>query len=311
MPDFTDGWALTPGTPPTFDPTAAPDVFNPFGAGGPLPTVTTTTAQLIIDSARLRHRAFSDVQMPDGAALLFLNQRQRELLAMAATSIEGIVGTGMQYPLLTPGTGVLVSFANGVPYVGVAGQDGWVMHVDANDQPYVDITEPPIAADPIGDTPGFPLPPEMIRLVRVMALYRDGRWVEVDVATQQQRNTALPGRNLQAYIAGNRLMPMRRADTAALNAADAWVGVTGIQFSYVAMETLTALGDTIRLPMVLVGALIADTAAMLAMAAQSEAITPAERGMFQSLAGQARQEMLNAGAQLLGAVRVNRVNYRG
>lgn len=311
MSPVTDGWVLTPGTPPTFDPTTAPDVVNPFGAGGPLPTPTGTTARLIIDSARLRHRAFSDIALPDGAALLFLNQRQRELLAMAGPHIEGLVGTGMQYPLLTPGTGVLVSFANGVPYVGVAGQDGWVLHVDANGVPYVDVTEPPVASDPIGDTPGFPLPPEMIRLVRVMALSGDGRWVPVDVGTQSQRNTALPGRNLQAYLAGNRVMPMRRSDDSAQNANDPWAGVTGIQFSYVAMETLTTLDDAIRLPMVLVGALIADVAAMLAMAAPVDAITPSERGMFQSLAHQAQEDMLTAGKALLAAVRVNRVNYRG
>ncbi len=307
----TDGWILTPGTPPTFDPTTTPAVFNPFGAGGPLPTPPGTTARLIIDTARLRHRAFADIQLPDGAALLFLNQRQRELLALAGTQIEGVVGTGLQYPLLTPGSGVLVSFADGVPYVGVAGQDGWAVHVDANDVPYVDLTEPPVASDPLGDTPGFPLPPEMVRFVNVMALYGDGQWVPVDVGTQRQRNTALPGRNLQAYLAGNRLMPMRRGDTAALNAADPWTGVTGVQFSYVAMETLTGLDDAIRLPMVLVGALTADVAAMLAAAAPADAITLAERRDFREQAREARAELAVTSAGLVGAVRVNRVNFRG
>lgn len=310
MPDFQPGWALTPGSPPTLVTTGAPTAFNPFGTGGVNAELATTTAQDIIDSARIRHHAFSDIEMPDGAAVLFLNQRQRDLLALGGADIDGLVGTGLQYTILTPTTGVLSTFVNGVSAAATPGQDGWVTHLDENDVPYIDQSEPMIAGDPLGDTPGFPLPAEMVRLINVMLLTRDGRLIPADVVQQRARNTALPGRNPQMYIAGNRLMPMRRFDAgSAQNTADRWQEFVGIQLSYVAIERVTALTDAITLPTVLVGALIADLAQLFAM--QSKLVSPAEKAMFRDEAAKARAEFLNAANGLTHGASTTTVRYRG
>lgn len=311
MTDYQDGWFLVPGTPPSFDPTADPDAFNPFGSGGPTPTVNAVTARTLIDNARIRHHAFSDIEMPDGAAVLFLNQRQRELLALASQEVEGIVGTGIQYTIATPATGLLVSFANGVPYVGVAGQDGWATHVDENGVPYVDPNEPQLPTDPLGSTPGFPLPKEMVRLTNAMAVLRSGQFATCEVVKQQMRNGTMPGRGPVAYVAGNRLVPMRGYTTAqnASNSGDRWQGVTGFQMSYVGISVIESLDDEITLPILLQGALIADLANLFAM--QSKRTTPAERREFQDRADRAAGEFVNNAFGMLTAASSNSVQYRG
>jgi hypothetical protein len=53
----------------------------------------TVTAQDLIDQARIRHWAFADVALGDGAALLFLNQRQRHLLLRFRDQLRGLVNT--------------------------------------------------------------------------------------------------------------------------------------------------------------------------------------------------------------------------
>ena len=312
MTTFQQGWTVQlVGGVPAFDVTTPPIATNPFGSLGAPPSFMTTTVRTIIDSARLRHWSFTDIALGDGAVLLFLNQLQNELLAIGGASIEGVTGTAIQYAV-TPGvpiTGQLVSWAFGVPYVGVQNQDGWAIHVDENGVPVLNPSEPAIAADPLavlGGVQGFPLPQDTVRLINVMLLFTAGStgattFIPCSVTTERQRNAALPGRDPVAFLAGNRLIPMLSnagtppAQGSLQNTADRWYYVTGIQISYVGLQKLLGLDDELTLPAVLCGKLIADVACMLAN--QSKMVDAPTRATFGKAAADA--------AAMMGATALN------
>lgn len=308
MPNFQYGWTVS-GTPPSFDPDADPVAFNPFGPAGAAPTFESVTARDLIDAARTRHWAFSDINFGDGAALLFLNTRQRELLAAGGSDIEGIVGTTVQYAVGTAFSGLLISYTDGVPVVADADEDGWVVHVDADDVPFVDNNEPQIGADPLGDRQGFPLPSEMVRLVNAMLVYNNSQFIPCTIVNERMRMNALPNRNPVAFVASNRLVPMRSQYPNALNTADRWNSVNGFQMSYVSVETLRTLDDAVMLPVVLTGALIAATAHFFAM--QSKQVTPGERGMFRDEADRASAAFRETSLNMLLSPMDSQVDFKG
>ena len=308
MANFQYGWILT-GTPPSFDPDSTPTAFNPFGPADAEPDFESLTPRDLIDSARTRHWAFSDINFPDGAALLFLNTRQRELLAAGGADIEGIVGTAVQYAVGTTITGLLISYAAGIPVLAASGADGWVVHVDADGVPFVDNNEPQIAADPLGDRQGFPLPSEMVRLINVVLIYETSNFVPMQVVNERMRLNALPSRNPTAFVAGNRLVPMRTQTPNSLNTGDRWQSVQGIQMSYVAVETMRSLDDALMIPTVLTGALIADLAHFFAM--QSKQVTPSERSMFRDEADRSSAMFREVSLNLLASPMDGQVDYRG
>ena len=307
MSNFQYGWTVS-GTPPSFDTADAPVAFNPFGPPDAEPTFESVTPRDLIDAARTRHWAFSSINFGDGAALLFLNQRQREHLAMAGADVEGIVGTAVQYACGSAISGLLISFTGGVPIVAAADTDGWVVHVDADDVPFVDNSEPQIGADPLGDRQGFPLPQEMVRLTNVM-LIQNNRFLPCSVVNERARLNALPGRDAVAFVAGNRLVPMRQNTPNTQNSGDRWADVTGIQMSYVAVDTMRSLDDALMLPVVLSGALIAELAHFFAM--QSKEVTPSERQMFRDEADRAAAMFRETSLNLLSSPMDGQVDYRG
>lgn len=309
MSNFQDGWTLA-GTPPSFDPDDTPVAFNPFGPSGAEATFQSITPRDLIDSARTRHWAFSGINFGDGAALLFLNQRQRELLAAAGSDIEGIVGTAVQYAVSGSGiTGLLVSFVGGVPILAADGANGWVVHIDDDGMPFVDGTEPMVAADPLGAQQGFPLPAEMVRLINVVLVYNTNQFIPCDIVDERARLNAMPGRNPLAFVAGNRLVPMRGRTPNTQNTADRWASVSGIQISYVGIDTLRTLDDAISLPVVLCGAMIAETAHFFAM--QSKDVTVQERSQFREEADRAGAMFRDASLNLLASPMDGQVDYRG
>jgi hypothetical protein len=327
MAPYQTGWTVQ-GSPPVLDTTLPPVAINPFGPMGAPASFRTTTARTIIDSARLRHWSFADIELGDGAALLFLNQRQRELLANAGAAIEGLIGTAMEYAV-TPGVpvvGQLFGFERGVPFVADPGQDGWPMHVDQDATPFVDPSEAPIAADPLarlgnaGGAQGFGLPQDMVRLINVIILYSgfgaaSRMFLPCDITDERQRLAMLPGRNPVAFVAGNRLVPMLPlggtfpSQGTVNNSADRWSNVSGIQISYVAVDKLVGLDDAITLPVVLCGALIAETAKLFAM--QSRKISPADKKMFLDDAGAALSGAASNALDLLVSPEHDEVVYNG
>ena len=242
--------------------------------------MSTATVRGLIDSARTRHWAFSDLQAGDGPALLFLNSRLRTHLAQHGAKIEGLVGTAMQYSVPMAGATLLVTNSGsilvtkwgvplsvntgvGIPAVGNAYEDGWAIHVTPGGVPYVDFSEPAIATDPFGlngGQPGFPLPTDMIRLIAVSLSYNSNpaTFIPCDVFTESERFSMMPSRNPAAFVSGNRLVPMLPLSSG--NEANRWFNVSAITISYVGVQQLQALDDVINYPIVLTEALIADLA---------------------------------------------------
>lgn len=308
MANFQYGWTVS-GTPPSFDPASDPVAFNPFGPAGEEPTFESVTARDLIDAARTRHWAFSDINFGDGAAVLFLNTHQRELLAAGGADIEGIVGTTVQYAVGTAFTGLLISYTGGVPILAASGADGWVVHVDDDGIPFVDNNEPQVGADPLGARQGFPLPQEMVRCINAMLIYDNGQFIPCTIVNERMRMNALPNRNPVAFVASNRLVPMRSQYPNTRNTSDRWNSVQGFQLSYVSVDTLRALDDAVLLPVVLTGALIAALAHFFAM--QSKQVTPSERQMFREEADRSSAMFREASLNMLLSPMDSQVEYKG
>lgn len=274
----------------------------------------TTTPQEIIDSARIRHWTFSQLQGGDGAAFLYLNQRLRTHVAQHGAKIEGLVGTSMTYDLATI-DGLLVAESSGVPVYTTTYGDGWPVHDDGG-VPYVDFTEPAIAVDPFGvngGTPGFPLPGEMIRLIAVSLLYSTppGLLLPCDVIPEGQRFSAQPGRNPTAFVSGNRLVPNLPfyPGSSSTNSSDRWFTVSQVFISYVALQTLANLTDPLNLPAVLVDALIADMAAYLAY--QAKDCPAADKKDFAAEALRCTQLIKDGALDMLNEPLNSNVHYLG
>ena len=269
------------------------------------------TVAEIIDAARTRHWSFSDTLLGDGAAVLFLNARQRVHLANHGAQIEGLVGTSMSYATALNSTGALVVLVGGVPTYGTTYQDGYAMHVDGTGALYIDTAEATIAADPFGlhgGTPGFPLPTDFVRLINVALTYTGGVVIPCDVVPERSRHTTLPGRNPTAFVSGNRLVPLFPNTIATNNTGDRWYNVTNIQISYVAIQTLATLADVMTLPAVLCEALTADLAALFA--GQSQKCSAPERAFFVGEAQRCAAMVAAASLDLLASPQMSSVLYR-
>lgn len=322
MTSYQNGWTLylSAGV-PTLDVTQTPIAVNPFGPAGAAPSFQTVTARSLIDTARIQHWAFSALTLGDGAALLFFNQRQREHLAKGGAEIEGLIGTAVEYkvPTTPATTQFFVGFRNGVPYTLNPGQDGWAVHVDLDGVPFVDPNELQIAADPLvqnGGVQGFPLPGEMVRLINVMLLYGPlnpapgGGYIPVNITNERARQSALPGRNPTAFVAGNRLIPMLVTKPGVgINSGDRWFGVTAIQFSYVSVDTIRSLDDPITLPVVLCGALIQDLVVLFAN--QAKDVTISEKQNFALMARDAGASASKMALDLLNSPMTKSVRFNG
>lgn len=274
--------------------------------------MSVTVAELI-DAARTRSWAFADTMLGDGAALLFLNARQRVHLATHGAQIEGLVGTSMNYATALNTTGALVVLVGGVPTYGTTYQDGYATHLTADvvPVPYIDTSEAPLATDPFGRSggvPGFPLPTDFVRLINVALSYTGGVVLPCDIIPEKARHTTLPGRNPTAFLSGNRLVPLMANSLVANNTGDRWFNVTSIQISYVAIQTLTTLADVVTMPAVLCEALTADLAALFA--GQSKACTPQDKAFFVSEARQCAQLVAAASLDMVDSAQNTSVLYR-
>lgn len=271
-----------------------------------------TTVQAIIDQARVRHPLFMSAGAPDGALLLGLNQRHREIVLRYADAIEGLLSTSVS--IATVYSGALVGSVNGVPSYLTTYQDGYATHKDANGVPYWSFTETPIAGDPFGangGTPGFPLPANFIKLVNVTASYGDGSTGPIGVIREGERHAIPQMRYPCAFVSGNRLVPARIPSSPMLQQGygDDWSqNITGLQLSYVALPTLSALTDTVQVPDVVIGCLVAGVAEHLALLAQGMSL--AEKQTF--VAERKAQDAMLAeyATDLVGDVQSSSVVYR-
>lgn len=266
-----------------------------------------TTAQQLIDQARVRHAAFFDVKMPDGALILFLNQRQRSLILQFGQEIEGLLTTSVQIAAVF--NGLLVGSSGGVPVYGTTYTEGWPVKVDSFGVPYVNFSEISISSDPFGvngGTPGFPLPAGFIKATALRAIRSDTSSVAVDVVSESDFNSRHDSRKPAAFVSGNRIVPMRDATT---KSYDAWNGVTDVQLSYVGLKSITTLTQVVDLPDVLVESLVAGLAEMLAIS--SKDIPVSETQHFINERERAESILEDIGTAILGDLAQRHVQYRG
>lgn len=270
----------------------------------------TTTARSIIEQARIRHPAFSDAHMPDGALLLFLNQRQRSHLLASGDGIGPLVAATAE--IATTIDGVLVGSENGVPTYLTSHEDGWPVFLDdTTGVPYFDFTGPKIAGDPFGEsggTLGFPLPDAFIKLVSVVATYESGATGPVDIVHEKTRHDFAQGRNPAVFVTGNRLIPVLPASTTAIGGLAEWADVTTLTLSYIGSPTLTALTSILTVPDALVEALVADVAHLLAM--RTPGLSASDRAMYRDEARTAAA-LLAGGSDLVGDATSGSVTYSG
>lgn len=265
------------------------------------------TVRDLIDAARIRHNAFIDVELGDGAVLLFVNNRQMRLLLHFKTSLQGLLGTTAQTAATVGGALVGID-EDGAPFYLTTAGDGWALHLDADGvTPYVDVDEAPISFDPFGisgDTPGFPLPENVISVLAVSGVYADGRATPIDVFDEGERFSHRQTGRPMAFLSANRIVPKRDVNTT----SDVWSLLTAVQLSYLALPQLTALSDRITLPPVLHEALIAAIASLLA--GQAKLCTTAERAAFRADAERAEAILTDDSFDIVGALKTTRVIYR-
>lgn len=256
----------------------------------------TITVRQLIDQARIRHHAFTDVEMPDGAALLYLNQRQRTLLAKYGPSIEGLVSSSQEVAAVISGALAGVD-ENGALYQTTTNEIGFAVHLDGSDL-YVDPTENPLSVDPFGEdggTPGFPLPSDFLRLINCTVVLDDHTLIPLVVQEEQlrlQRN-----RMPVAFVNGNRLVPARPLSEG--NTNDVWTRIVAVQVSYVAMRDFSAVDDVVHFPVALVETLLASLAAQFAR--QSPRMSPKERQEFANEERHAESQIQDVADQIVRA----------
>jgi hypothetical protein len=266
------------------------------------------TAQELIEGARLRHNAFTETALGDGAAVRFLNQRVRTLLLRYKSALRSIANATLQTAAVING-GLVGIDALGAPYYLSTVGDGYPLHLDPTGIPYIDTTDPLIALDPFGahgGTPGFPLPPDAIALFTLSVVYQSGQTGDVDVIDESERNHGPSGHNPAAFMSGNRVIPIRPAQP---GGQDVWTTVTAVQLSYLPMPTVKLLTDLVALPTVLADVLIAAIAELFAM--QSPTLTAGERAGFAAAARRAEQDLDVAALDIVGEMAVSSVIYEG
>lgn len=269
----------------------------------------TAVVRDLIEAARIRHWSFIDVQLGDGAAVLWLNQRQRHLLLKFRDALRGLVGTSMKTAAAVNGTLVGVN-ANGTPIYLTTVADGWPVSVNGNGTPYVDLTGPRITTDPFGangGTPGWPLPSDAIALLAMTATFDNGTELPVTLVDESERLRVTPDRYLPAFVGQNRVVPIRPASS--LGMVDSWSTVVAVQLSYIGLSAIAALTDALVLPAALHEPLVAGLAELFAN--QSKDCTTAERTGFREAARRAEGEIAESAFDILGDLQVTNVIYEG
>jgi hypothetical protein len=261
-----------------------------------------TTVRDLLDEALTRHWSFLEQRTPPGAAMLFLNRRQRKLLLEHAASVEGLVTSSRQVAAVVAGALVGVD-ATGVPqYITTTG-DGYAVSLDPSGVPYIDTALDPIALDPFGltgSTPGFPLPASFVKAVAATLLFQNGDRGPLTIVREGDRLDSPQGRDAAAFVNGNRLVPIRHTINGAAVTSDLWSDVAAVALSYIAAQTFAALTDVVTLPDTLVEALVAGLAEQMALAAKPQHVSLGEKAMFTATRVESEKALRLAGDRILG-----------
>jgi hypothetical protein len=268
----------------------------------------TMSVREIIDDARTQHWSFAEVQLGDGAAVRWINNRQRRLLLQFRDGLKGVVTLTVRTtatPNVAPGNRIGIT-PKGTPYLLDKPGDGYAVYLtDARKAPYFDASGVPITDTPLDD--GWPLPIEVLSVTAAKGIASDATMQPIDVRTENERSTGRPGRRLTAFASGNRIAPLRRSDSAFVS--EFWNSVSFMELSYIAIARVTDLCCLVELPAVLAEALIAGLCEYLAN--QSKSCTPQERAQFAGTARRAELQLRDASSDILGEAATRSVTFKG
>jgi len=267
----------------------------------------TVSGRDIVDDARTRHWSFSEIALPDGAAIRWLNNRQRHLLLKFRDGLKGVctrtVRT-MARPDTVAGTLIGVT-ARGVPYELTEDGDGFAVFLAPGNSPYIDTAGVPIANDPKDD--GWPLPFEVVSITAMKGILPDSTTVPVVVSMEQERTISMPGRQLTAFTSGNRVVPLLHPGMPA--ATEIWASITHTELSYIALARIRSICCLLLFPAVLVEALVAGLAAFFGT--QAKQCPPVDRSDLVKDREKAESELVTFSQDILGEVPTRRVRYMG
>jgi hypothetical protein len=224
----------------------------------------TVTAQEVIDRARARHWSFSGSN--DGAALQYLNEQQRKKLLLIIKTVEKQIGETSEIDTVVQNGALVAIDAAGAAYFTTTVEAGYCLRFDDFGLPYIDVSDP-FVIDPFGidsDTPGIPLPDDMLRLITVSAMTTESTIVprNITVLPQELAQKASASLGLRAFVSANRLIPVR------WDTNDLWALVTSIRIGCVRCPELTALSDIITVPTPCIHAMTAGLAEWFATGAE-------------------------------------------
>lgn len=204
----------------------------------------TITAAQMIDRASTRHWSFPG-GINDGAALAFLDEAQRSFLLDLSKTLEALLGETSEIETALSGAFVVAIDENGVPYFTDTTEPGYAIRFDGG-VPYIEVGTP-IITDPFGsegDSPGLPMPANLLRLVEVCAMTAQATIVPlpINVLGQEVVRKSPVRTGLQAFLSANRLIPVRTSE------GDLWSQVTSVRVSCITCPELTVLSDEITIP---------------------------------------------------------------
>lgn len=270
----------------------------------------TTTVRSLVEQARIRHWSFTDLELGDGPAVLWINQRERTLLMRYRDQLEGLIGQTQQVAAVVDG-GLVGVTEDGTPYYITTTGTGYAVHATSSGTPYIDTDDVPVIIDPFGedgDVPGWALPVDAISILALTAVKQDGSTRPVIVLPEKNRFARQGSGALTAFVSANRIVPiLPDLTTSSSNARGVWTDVTGVQLSYVGSTSVAALSDPLTIPAPLHEALIAGLAELFST--QSRAVSVAEKRAFTDAARIAAEEIGMHSFNILGTLPTRSVTY--
>lgn len=211
------------------------------------------TVQQLIDRALSRHWSFRG-NINEGAAVAYLDEAQRTFLLDLSKTLEALVGTTEEIQTALLGAFVVAIDDNGAPYFVDSMLPGYAIRFSGG-VPYVEVGQS-IITDPFGtdgNSPGIPMPSDILRLIEVVAMTAQSTIVPIpiNVLGQEVVRKSPPRTGLQAFMSANRLIPVR------LQEADLWSQVTSVRVSCILCPELTVLSDELTIPTPCIPALTA------------------------------------------------------
>jgi hypothetical protein len=177
---------------------------------------------------------------------------------------------------------------------------------------YVDITEAPIAYDPLGVRggagAGWPLPTDAIAIFNLFATFDDGTKAPIGIVNERDQHLSPQSHYLEAYLSGNRIVPCRPPLSIGTNSTP-WNAVTSVTLSYLPLASFTSLTDPAKVPAPLVEPL--DREPLRALRESLEALPRSREAHLRRGRAKGRGRDRRAGYDIMGDAQTTSVIYEG